>query len=184
MKTVEVRRHSIRGAGKNLSPEGVALAKKVRAELAPSYDLCITSSKERAMETMEAFGFTNYSIDDSFTTLDDSVLAKHRREIDEVASKKGCSTFYAVFEIPEAAEALRGAGQAYLKALKRVAHRLPDGGRALVVSHGGAIEPAALLGFSVYHLREMGGELKPCEGAIFYIEADELTKVEIRRLDG
>jgi len=181
MKIVEVRRHSIRRDGKNLSPEGVALAEKVREDLAPSYDLYITSSKERTRETMEAFGFTSYTVDDSFTTLDDSVLAKYRREIEEVARREGCSPLYAAFEVPEAAEALRRAGQTYLRALKRVATRLPEGGRALVVSHGGAIEPAALLGFKTYHLKEIGGELKPCEGAVFYFEGDDLAKVEIKR---
>ena len=160
------------------------MAERVRADLAPFYDLFITSSKERARETMEAFGFSDYTIDDDFSTMDESVLAKHGREIEKVAKVKGFSIFYAAFEVAEASEALRKAGLDYVEALKGLAARIADGGRALVVSHGGSIEPAALLGFENYHLDEIGGELEPCEGAIFHFEEGELAKVEIKRLDG
>src|SRR2546428_752439 len=86
MKYVEVYRHSKRGEGKGLSPEGRELARRAQGLLAPHYDLCISSPKERARETLEALGFDRYEADEAFTAVnpwepfDDEVskLAKER----------------------------------------------------------------------------------------------------------
>jgi hypothetical protein len=59
---------------------------------------------------------------------------------------------------------------------------LPEGGRALVVSHGGILEAAALLACSRYHLDEIGGEIGFCEGVVFAFEHEALKGVEVKRL--
>jgi len=66
--------------------------------------------------------------------------------------------------------------------VQRISHRLPEGGRALVVSHGGILEAAALLGSSRYHLDEIGGEISFCEGVVFVFESEALKGVEVKRL--
>ena len=62
MKYIEVFRHGKRGAGKGLSEEGRELALRARALLSPHYDLCVSSPKERARETLEVFGFERYEV--------------------------------------------------------------------------------------------------------------------------
>ncbi|MGQ9629341.1 MAG: histidine phosphatase family protein [bacterium] len=184
VKTIEVRRHSIRGKGKGLSREGVELAKSARPTLSPPYDIRISSPKKRARETMEAFGFENYSTDERFSTLDDSRIEGFEDRIEMTAASEGCSKFEALFRVPEVSAILRKMGEGYLSALRDVAAKLPEGGKALIVSHGGSIEPAALLGFPRYDLAEMGGPLEPCEGVVFHFEGEKLQKVEVIRLPG
>jgi broad specificity phosphatase PhoE len=48
--------------------------------------------------------------------------------------------------ISEALNYLRLQGETYLRAVTRIARRLPEEGRPLVVSHGGILEAAVLLG--------------------------------------
>ena len=182
MKYVEVFRHSKRGEGKGLSEEGRELARRARALLAPHYDLCISSPKERACETMEALGFDRYEIDEAFTAVNpwdpfDAQVAK-------VAKEKGIIPLAACWEIPEALNYLKMEGETFLAAVKRIARKLPEDGRALVVSHGGILEAAALHGCPRYDLAELGGEIGFCEGVVFKLDGDQLAGVEVKRSSG
>ena len=57
MKTIEVRRHSIRSkSGQHLNQSGVALARLVGQNLGP-FDRVVTSTHPRAFETAIAMGF-------------------------------------------------------------------------------------------------------------------------------
>jgi broad specificity phosphatase PhoE len=180
MKYVEVFRHSTRGEGKGLSEEGRVLAHHARRLLASHYDHIVSSPKERARETLEAFGLDRYDVDEAFTAVnpwgpfdaDVSVLAKER----DITALASC------WEIPEALSYLKLQGETFLGAVKRVARGLPAGGRALVVSHGGILEAAALHGCARYELAELGGEIGFCEGVVFKIEGDNLVGIEVKRL--
>src|SRR5579859_382453 len=180
MKYVEVFRHSKRGEGKGLSEDGRALARRARILLSPHYDLCVTSPRERARETMEAFGFDRYEVDEAFTAVnpwepfDDEVL--------KLAKERGISPLAACWQIPEALNYLRLQGETLIGAIKRIARKLPEEGRALVVSHGGMIEAAALHACTRYELDEIGGELGLCEGVVFYFDDEKLLNVEVKRL--
>jgi len=84
---------------------------------------------------------------------------------------------------PDALSYLRLQGQTFLSAVKRVARRLPEEGRALVVSHGGILEAAALHGCARYDLNELGGEIGFCEGVLFKVDDEKLVGVEAKRLE-
>jgi broad specificity phosphatase PhoE len=180
MKYVEVFRHSRRGEGKGLSEEGRALARRARALLAAHYDLCISSPKERARQTLEALGFVRYEIDDAFTAK--NPWAPFDAQATKLAQERGIIPLAACWEIPEALQYLRMQGETFLAALRRVSRRLPDEGRALVVSHGGILEAAALLGCPRYDLDEIGGEITFCEGVTFKFEGEKLVAIEVKRL--
>jgi broad specificity phosphatase PhoE len=180
MKYVEVFRHSKRGEGKGLSEEGRELARRARALLATHYDLCISSPKERARETLEALGFERYEIDEAFTAV--NPWAPFDTQVTKLAHARGVIPLAACWEIPEALHYLRMQGETFLAALRRVSRRLPDEGRALVVSHGGILEAAALLGCPHYDLAELGGEIAFCEGVTFKFEGEDLVAVEAKRL--
>jgi broad specificity phosphatase PhoE len=180
MRFVEVFRHGKRGAGKGLSEEGRELARRARALLAPSYDLCVSSPKERARETMEALGFERYEVDEAFTAV--NPWQPFDAEVSKLARERGLSPLAACWEIPAALSFLRMQGETFLGAVRRLARRLPVGGRALVVSHGGILEAAALLGCARYELAELGGEIGFSEGVVFRFDAESLAGVEVRRL--
>lgn len=179
MKCVEIFRHSMRGEGKGLSEEGRLLARRARATLSPHYDLCVSSPKERARETLEAFGFDRYEVDESFTAV--NPWAPFDAAVQEVAKLRGTSPLAACWGIPEALNYLRLQGETMIVAIKRIARKLPEGGRALVVSHGGILEAAALHGCSEYALEEIGGEIGFCEGVVFELDDENLAGIEMKR---
>ena len=150
--------------------------------MAGNYDLALCSPKTRCRETMEAFGIKVYTEDEAFLPLKTDEMDKYKAKITEIARKKKCSSFAACFKIPEAAKALRKQGEELVDVLRRIARELPDGGKALVVSHGGRIEPAALVGMDKFDLAAMGGEIAPCEGALFRFDGEKLVAVGILRI--
>lgn len=180
MKFVEVFRHSKRGEGKGLSEEGRELARQARVLLAPPYELCVSSPKERARETMEALGFERYEVDEGFTAV--NPWQPFDAEVSKLARERGLSPLAACWKIPAALRFLRMEGETFLGAVKRIARKLPEGGRALVVSHGGILEAAALHGCAHYELAELGGEIGFCEGVVFKMEDETLASVEVKRL--
>ena len=180
MKYVEVFRHSKRGEGKGLSEEGRELARNARALLSAHYDLCVSSPKERARETLEAFGFERYNVDEAFTAV--NPWEPFDTEVAKLAKERGVSPLAACWEIPEVLNYLRLQGETFLGAVKRVARGLPEKGRALVVSHGGILEASALHGCETYALESIGGEIGFCEGVVFKVAGEELAGVELRRI--
>jgi broad specificity phosphatase PhoE len=180
VKFVEVFRHSKRGESKGLSEEGRELAQRARALLAPRYDLCVSSPKERARETMEIFGFDHYEVDEAFTAV--NPWEPFDGPVSKLAKEKGISPLAACWYFPEALRYLRLQGETYLGAVLRIARKLPEGGRALVVSHGGILDAAALLGCARYELSELGGEIGFAEGVIFKFDAEKLAGIEVKRL--
>ena len=182
MKYAEVFRHSKRSAGKSLSEEGRELARRARALLAPHYDLCVSSPKERARETMEALGHERYEVDEAFTAV--NPWEPFDTEVMRIAKERGIIPLVACWEIPEALSYLKLQGETFLGAVKRIARKLPEEGRALVVSHGGILEAAALHGWPRYDLSELGGEIGFCEAVVFKLEGERLVAVEVKRLPG
>lgn len=180
MKYVEVFRHSRRGDGKGLSEEGRALARRARELLRPYYDLFVSSPKDRARETLEVFGFERFEVDEAFTAV--NPWEPFDDQVSNLSKERGITPLAACWEIPAALNYLRFEGETFLGAVKRLARRLPEGGRALVVSHGGILEAAALHGCSRYHLDELGGEIGLCEGVVFVLEGERLMGVEVKRL--
>jgi broad specificity phosphatase PhoE len=180
MKYIEVFRHSKRGAGKGLSEEGRELALRARALLASHYDLCVSSPKERARETLEVLGFERYEVDEAFTAI--NPWEPYDAEVTKLAKERGTIPLAACWEIPEALSYLRMQGETFLGAVRRVARGLPEEGRALVVSHGGILEAAALHGCTRYDLAELGGEVGFCEGVVFTFAGEKLEATELKRL--
>jgi len=180
MKCVEVFRHSKLGEGKGLSEEGRELARRARVLLAPHYDLCVSSPKERARQTLEILGFEHYEEDEAFTAV--NPWEPFDQEVSKLAHERGVIPLAACWEIPAALNYVKMQGETFLGAVRRLARRLPEGGRAFVVSHGGILEVAALHGCARYHLDEIGGEVGFCEGVVFRIDGEELVGIEIKRL--
>ena len=180
MKYVEVFRHSKRGEGKGLSEQGRELARRARSLLAPPYGLIVSSPKERARETLEELGFERYEVDDAFTAV--NPWEPFDAQVSRLAKERGIIPLAACWEIPEALNYLKLQGETFLSAVKRLARKLPEEGRALVVSHGGILEAAALHGCARYALAELGGEIGFCEGVVFKFEAEKLAGREVKRL--
>lgn len=182
MKAVEARRHSLTGPDKNISASGIELTQRAAKKMRAKYDLYICGPAPRCGQTMRAFGFSVYSIDEGFGTLPGEALTPLMPQVEKMMAEKGLGLLEAMFQVPELEPVLRHTGSQLLEAVKRGARNLPEGGAALAVSHGGSIEPAALIALGQWDLKAIGGPLKECEGIIFYVKDDNVVEAKVIRL--
>lgn len=132
MRVVEHRRHSRRDPGDpHLSREGLELARRVAPTLG-RFDRVVSSPKRRAIETAEALGFSvDAEVPDLALMPDDVGPA-----FDELNPRSFA-------EYVRAAARNRSLGEyarRQAKVMREELSRVPDGGRLLIVSHGGVIE--------------------------------------------
>lgn len=182
MKWVELRRHSIVDRDKKISSEGLKLANWARGQLSLKYDAYFCSPLVRCRQTMEVFGFKQYKIDEAFIVLPGDKLKPVMPKVDEVVKEKGVGLLEAFFQLPETMEIIKERARGCLEGIRKVAHDLPEGGSALILSHGGTIEPAALLAKGTWDLKALGGPLNECEGVIFKFDGDEIVDIYTARI--
>ncbi len=141
MKTLEIRRHCLtkkgerRDRGSQLSSTGVTHARALGNQIGP-FDLVLTSHIPRTLETALAMGF---AVDEQLEVLGD-IPEDVRDEIGHHERWKWPQPFVTFAEYvahggPTARMAQRQRA-AWLLALESI----PDGGSALIVSHGRVIE--------------------------------------------
>lgn len=182
MKWVELRRHSFRDDAGNLSPKGREVAERAAMTLAGPYQVYYSSSKPRAIQTIEAMGGHDVKVDDRFGLGWASKIAPFEPQAQAAMKEKGIGLLDAYLEIPEIQAILKETAQEVLEAVIDVASRLPEGGKALVGTHGGTIEPAVLLALGDFHLKAVGKPLAECEGVRFLVDRGTIVGVEVLRL--
>jgi len=132
MRVLEHRRHSRRDpVGIHLNREGIELAQRIARTLG-RFDRVVTSPKPRAIETAQALGFTVDAVLPELAVMPDDVGLS----IDELNPRSFADYVRIVARSESMAE--YAVGQATL--MREELERLPDGGRLLMVSHGGIIE--------------------------------------------
>ena len=172
MKTIEVRRHSIRSKpGEHLNQQGVTLARLVGQNLGP-FDRVVTSTLPRAIETAVAMGFAVDEVNELMST--------YGRDVENEAPwPLSCAGY---------AEAVRGGGAAarYANRLAaiyaKLADYLADGRAALVVNHGGVAELGAVACLPDADHLAWGPHFEPCEGVRLFHEAGRFVNAEILRV--
>jgi len=172
MRYVEIRRHAMRSIpGEHLSQAGVSLARKIGGSMGP-FDMVVTSVLPRAFETAIAMGFAvNTQYLELNTTAEDVNL--------DPAWLGGFPFFVkAVAEDGAIASFARGLADI----LREIASRLPDGGRALVVTHGGFVEAASVACLPSQDLSGWGSPCDYCEGVEIAFDGERFTEVELRRI--
>lgn len=154
MRRLDVRRHTMRRKpGAHLSRDGIALARRVALDAEP-YDLVVTSTIPRAIETAIAMGFEVDQTIEALGQLPDAVdqevgwPSPFRRVAKMVAAGGEASRF--------------AAAQANL--WRQIAESLPDGGRALIVSHGLFVELGAVASLPDADHAAWGEAIGYCEG--------------------
>jgi broad specificity phosphatase PhoE len=173
MKIIEFRRHSFREKpSPHLTQKGVDLAKKVGEGLG-EFDIVISSSAPRAIETAIAMGYAvEASYDEVSMTPND--LEKEVSwgmgfsEYAEVIQKGGVTAKYA--------EKMAGF-------IKTIAEELLEDGIALIVSHGGLIEIAVIGCLPNIDYTFWGEPLEPCEGVRLAFDGERFVSAEILRIE-
>jgi broad specificity phosphatase PhoE len=180
MRWLEVRRHSLtkkgtaRGRGSHLSAEGVALARLVGESLGP-FASVVSSASPRAVETAVAMGF---AVDDAVELPSGYVPG----EVDH-HEQWGWPRPYRTY----AALLGRGGGLATVAEAHRriwtgVVEAVPDGTAALVVAHGGGIEPGLVACLPDADHELWGAPLGHCDGARLGFDEGRFVTVEFSRV--
>ena len=182
MKWIELRRHTLTGDDKRISAAGLALAQRAASTLQEHYDRVVSSPALRCLDTLTAFGLTSYEIHEAFGTLPSLALKPHEETIAERMRENKLGLLEAYLGYEPTREIFFQKGRRVLEAIETMARSLDESGKALVISHGGTIEPAALVLAGSDSLMRIGGALEPCEGIAFIIEDDEVRRTERIRL--
>ena len=172
MKTIEIRRHSIRSKpGDHLNQQGVTLARLVGQNLGP-FDRVVTSTLPRAFETAIAMGF---AVDEQ-----NALMSSYGNSVEHEAPwPLSCAEY---------AEVIRkgGAAAKYANQLVAVYTKLADyiaeGRAALVVNHGGIVEMGAVACLPDADHFAWGSHFEPCEGVRLFYEDGKFVKAEILRV--
>jgi broad specificity phosphatase PhoE len=173
MRFVESRRHTMRTQpGQHLSQAGVDLARCVGEGLGP-FDRVVTSTLPRAFETAIAMGF---AVDEQV-----ALLAEMGADVDaEVDWTGGFAEFARAIHLGGATARF---ARAQAELLRAIALRLPGGGRALVISHGGIVEAGAIGCLPDGDHAAWGRACDYCEGVRLSFDGERFTAIEILRVD-
>lgn len=172
MKILEIRRHSIRDlGGDHLNQKGIALARKVGQGIGP-FDLVATSTLQRALETAVAMGFAVTEQNELMNTYGGAVEREAPWPMpffhySEIFKQEGVASQYA-----------HKLMDYYLGILERV----PQGGSALVINHGGVVELGVVACLPDADFSAWGESVDYCEGARLFWEDGQFTRGEVLRV--
>ena len=157
MRYLEMRRHSLRvRPSEHLSQEGVTLARRVGEGRGP-FHLVLTSPALRAVETAVAMGF---AITETYQPV--ALAGEEWLALDQLMPE-GTPFARRALVMKEDPLAARY-GEALRRQWMAVAQSLPEGGRALVVSHGGYLDDVAVACLPDAPHETWGPNLGQCEG--------------------
>jgi broad specificity phosphatase PhoE len=172
MKTIEIRRHSIRSKpGDHLNQQGVTLARLVGENLGP-FDRVITSTSPRAFETAIAMGF---AVDEQ-----NELMSAYGDEIEREAPwPLSCAGYAEV--VRKGGAATRYANQ-LATIYTKLANYLADGRAALVINHGGVAEMGAVACLPSADHFAWGSHFECCEGIRLFWEDGMFVDGEVLRV--
>jgi broad specificity phosphatase PhoE len=175
MRTIELRRHSLRvRPNKHLSQEGVTLARRVGQGMGP-FDLVVSSPLPRAFETAIAMGF---AVEAWYQPV--QFEEQEWRALDKLLPEGTSFEERARLMIEEPLAARYA--DALVQQWQEFAERLPEGGSALVTTHGGYMDDSAVACLPHANHGEWGDNFSHCEGIRLNFEAGRFVEGEILRV--
>lgn len=172
MKTIEIRRHSIRSKpGQHLSQQGVTLARLVGQNLGP-FDRVVTSTLPRAFETALAMGF---AVDE-----ENELMSTYGPDVESEVPWPSTLSEY-VKTVRKDSAAARYANQ-LVDAYHQLADYLAEGRAALVINHGGVLELGAVACLPDADHESWGPYFGYCEGVRLFCDNGKFVNAEILRV--
>lgn len=173
MRTLEIRRHTMRKKpGTHLNQQGIDMARTVGKAMT-SFTKVVTSDKDRGYETAVAMGFSVDLQIAELGILPENVLheiswPRSFSEIDAIATHNELSGKFA---------------DTQSEIWRKLMTDLPDGGRCLIISHGGILELGAVRLSIENSFEAWGGAIGYCEGLRFLYDDGIIKLDEVIRLD-
>lgn len=173
MKVIEVRRHSVRGAGPHLNRKGVELARLV-GSVTNRPGRVIKSTLERAFETAIAMGF---AVDEQLEIL--STLGN------DVNAEIFWDSPYADFAGKmRSGSALERFAKELGALVATIAAEISGDGRVLIVTHGGIVQTIAAACLPPEeNFSALGGPPSYCEGIEIYYDGSKFAGYKILRVE-
>ncbi len=172
MKTIEIRRHSLRNrALPDLSEEGIMLANLIGLEMG-KFNRVLSSPLPRAVQTAEAMGYVVDETAELLSTMGDAVELEcpWPASFDEYAAasrQNGPTTRYA---------------QRLADFYAKLVESLPEGGAALVVNHGGVVELSAIACLPTADFAALGDYIDYCEGVRLTWDNGKFINLQVLRV--
>ena len=157
--------------GQHLSQAGVDRARRIGSTLG-DFDRVVTSTVPRAFETAIAMDF---AVDEQLAALN-TMGADVDREIDW---RRGCAAFARVVR-QSGATAACASRQAAL--WRQIVLSVPDGGRVLVITHGGIVEAGTVGCLPEVDYTAWGPSCDYCEGVELRFDGDHWVSTRLLRL--
>jgi len=183
MRTLEVRRHAStkkgegRGKGSHLSTEGVALARKIGAEIGP-FGLVLTSPVPRALETAIAMGFAVNDQPEALGDLPPAVL----EEVGHHERWAWQQPFVTFARLVRQGGPTTRMGERQRDVWVRALESVPAGGRVLIISHGRIIESGLVTCIPDGDFGAWGASFHHCEGVRMTFAGGRFQGVQLLRL--
>ncbi len=170
MKTLEIRRHSIRSQpGDHLNQNGVTLARLVGQNIGP-FDRVVTSTLPRAFETSIAMGF---AVDEQI-----ELMSTYGREVEKEAPWPMSFAEYA--SVIQSGGAVAKYARKLAKYYAGIMEYIAEGRSALVINHGGVVELSVVGCLPDFDFSAWGGSVEYCEGAKLYWDDKFIRAEELR----
>jgi len=168
MRTLEIRRHSLRktGGGSQLSQVGVDLARRLGAAAGP-FARVAASVAPRTRETALAMGF---AVDEELVVLTDHGAAAQAFE--RHRWWEAPAPFAALADLVRREPAARAHATAYAAAWRDLVLQVPDGAAALVIGHSGDLESGLVACLPNGDHHTWGGQFGCLEGARLTFDGD------------
>lgn len=183
MKRLEVRRHSFtkkgaaRSRGSTLSAEGIRLARAVGSTMGP-FAYVVASQIPRTLETALAMGFAV----DVLAEMGAGGWDEATSEIDHRSLRSADDLYLRYVDRFAIGGAVMRIGREQAGIWDRAVRRIGDGEAALVVSHGGLIEPALIAALPPdWDHSRWGRGFAHCEGMALIWEGG-FTDAEVLRV--
>lgn len=174
LRFIEHRRHTMRTKpGQHLSQAGIDLARGIGEGLAP-FDQVLTSPIPRAYETSIAMGF---AVDRQVELLS---IMPEGKEVSWDAGFKQHAAYARQHPRSILAQFAKTLADFHLE----VARSLPEGGRALIISHGGFIEASAIGCMPHLNYEAWGASCNYCEGMRLTFAEGQFIECELLRIEG
>ena len=172
MKTIEVRRHSIRSKpGDHLSQEGVKLARRIGEDMGP-FERVVTSTLPRAFETAIAMGF---AVDEQV-----ELMSSYGPDVESEAPWP--QSFAAYAKAVKRGNAAAGYGKRLADYYANLADSLNEDEAALVINHGGIVELGVVASFPGADYDTWGEAVDYCEGARLFWQDGKFIDAHILRV--
>ncbi len=170
---LEVRRHSIRSlSSQHLSPAGVDLARRVGSQMG-HFERVVTSTLPRAFETAIAMGYAVNEQIEQLATMSDEVTAVIQWNAGYIAWAQAAQNNLVVARY----------AQALAELWRSIVRALPEGGRALIITHGGIIEAGTI---GCWPPSTRGSRIAACgycEGVRLTFDRDTVVNIEFLRVE-